>query len=216
MRSDGSSHAGFSLIEVLLSLSIFAIISIAVYSAFAGGIGVWRRAQEFSSTRQMTYLILEEMAGDIQRAVRISGSPFVGESQRLSFLTLRHNPPTADSSTAFPIRRITYELRSNQGSSQYGLYRLDESYAEGLQDNHREPDLVAGGIAGFALQYASKDEDQKTPWEWKDIWEGGEAVPPGVRITLMILNEKGEKMSFTKTVFIPQGLLKKKKDEHSK
>ncbi len=216
MRREPSSHSGFTLIELLLSLSIFLIISIAVYSTFAGGVQVWRKAQEFSSTSQTTRLILEKMAGDLRNTVRITGSEFIGEPQKLSFLVLRRSPAAAAPSTLSEIRRITYELKRDEASEHDALFRLDESYAEGLQEGHREPDVLAGPIAGLALQYAFKGEDEETAREWKDIWEGNGIIPTGVKITLKMPGRQEEEALFTKVVFMPLGLQGEKNDEAGK
>src|SRR2546422_5171922 len=80
-RAGGGRH-GFTLIELLVSLTIFSIIAVAVYSAFAGGVGAWRRAQEFSSTYQTARLVLEDMAHELKNAVILSGTDFIGEKQR--------------------------------------------------------------------------------------------------------------------------------------
>src|SRR5437899_12332328 len=83
---------GFTLIELLVSLTIFAVIAVAVYSAFAGGVGAWRRAQEFSSTYQTARLVLDDLANELKNAVVVSGTAFVGEAQGRPFLTVRQRP----------------------------------------------------------------------------------------------------------------------------
>ena len=76
MRRAWRKQDGFTLIELLVSLSIFSIISLAVYSSFAGGVGAWRRAQEFSSIYQTARLLLDDMARELKNAVMISGTDF--------------------------------------------------------------------------------------------------------------------------------------------
>lgn len=208
-------HGGFTLIELLLSLSIFSIMAIAVYSAFAGGVGVWRRAQAFSATYQTARLVLEEVAQDLRNAVVISGSEFIGEPQRLSFLTVRHGRSAAVLATR-GIRRVTYEIRKNETEPLYALFRLEESYVEGLQDGHREPDDLASPIMGFDIQYASEVEGTEAPWDWQAVWEEEGTLPIGVQITLTIPGRQGKELHFTKTIFIPQGHREEKTDEAKK
>jgi prepilin-type N-terminal cleavage/methylation domain-containing protein len=91
-RGTRAQH-GFTLIEVLVSVAIFSVITVAVYSAFAGGVGAWRRAQEFSSTYQTVRLVLEDMAQELKNAVTSvsrSDSPF---SRRVHTRLGQASPP---------------------------------------------------------------------------------------------------------------------------
>ncbi len=85
-------QGGFTLIELLVSLAIFSVVSLAIYSSFATGISAWRMGQDFSSVYQTGRLILDDMARELKNAVMISANEFIGESQRLSFLTVRQSP----------------------------------------------------------------------------------------------------------------------------
>ncbi len=201
MRGDRSKDSGFTLIELLLSLAIFSIISVAVYSTFAGGVLAWRRAQDFSSTTQTTRLILEKIAGDLRTVVKIKGSEFIGGSKKLSFLVLRRGPAASE------IRRITYEVERD------ALFRLDESYVEGLQEDHREPDLMTSPIAGLEFQYVSRGEEGETDWDWSDVWEESEGIPVGVKIILTMPGRQEVEIQFAKVVFMPLGLQGEKGDE---
>ena len=69
---------GFTLIEMVVSLTIFSVISLSVYSSFAGGITVWRKAEEFSSVYQTARLVLDSMALELTNTVKVSGTEFEG------------------------------------------------------------------------------------------------------------------------------------------
>lgn len=215
MRHD---RRGFTLIELLVSLTIFSIVAVAVYGAFAGGVTVWRRAQAASATYQTARAILEAMARDLRAATRISKAEFVGGAETMSFLVIRRGPDIrtspAEPSRAgaisgvisepitWPIRRVTYAYARSE------VTRLDESYAEGLQTSHRTPDVFTGPLAGFGLQYAMQDEDDPTaPLEWSDRVPEDDRLPAGVRITVRVADGRAGVLRFTKTVFLPQGLV---------
>lgn len=185
-------RAGFTLIELMVSLSIFCVLAVALYSVFAAGVGAWRRAQASSATYQTTRLVLDEMARDLRGAVLISNAEFAGEPARLSLLVVRRGSTPA-------IRRLTYELRQDS------LFRLDESYVEGLQETHRQPDLMVGPLAGLVFEYASRGEGTVAALDWKDVWADREALPAGVRIVLTSREGQTATTRFTKTVFIPLG-----------
>ena len=199
MRRAWRKQDGFTLIELLVSLSIFSIISLAVYSSFAGGVGAWRRAQEFSSIYQTARLLLDDMARELKNAVMISGTDFVGAPQRLSFLTLRQSPYTTGRPANHQITRVTYEVRSDPAASGYALFRLEASDIKNSQEDRREPEPIVGSISRLDFQYTYKNSKGEI-MPWKEVWEVSDAIPLGVKITLMV----GE-TRFTKVVFIPHG-----------
>ena len=199
MRRAWRKQDGFTLIELLVSLSIFSIISLAVYSSFAGGVGAWRRAQEFSSIYQTARLLLDDMARELKNAVMISGTDFVGAPQRLSFLTLRQSPYTTGRPANHQIARVTYEVRRDQASSGYSLFRLEASDIKNSQEDRGEPELMVGSISRLDFEYTYKNSTGEI-LPWKEVWQVSDAIPLGVKITLMV----GE-TRFTKMVFIPHG-----------
>ncbi len=200
MRRGWREQAGFTLIELLVSLSIFSIISLAVYSSFAGGVTAWRRAQEFSSTYQTARLLLDDMAQELKNAVMISGTEFVGAPQRLSFLTLRQSPYTTGRPANHQITRVIYEVRSDPAASGYALFRLEASSdIENPQGDQGGPKPIVGSISRLDFQYTYKNSKGEI-MPWKEVWEVSDAIPLGVKITLMV----GE-TRFTKVVFIPHG-----------
>lgn len=200
MRTGWRRQDGFTLIELLVSLSIFSIISIAVYSSFAGGVGAWRRAEEFSSTYQTVRLLLDHMAQELKNAVVISDADFVGTSQGLSFLTLRQSPSTTGRPANHQIIRVTYEVRTDRASSGYSLFRLEASDMKNSQMDRGGPELMLGSISKLEFQYTyKKSKGEILPW--KEVWEVSDQIPLGVKITLMVGQTR-----FTKMVFIPHGL----------
>lgn len=208
MRRRRREQDGFTLIELLVSLSIFAIISVAVYSVFAGGIGAWRRAQEFSSIYQTARLLLDDMAQELRNAVTISGTDFVGEPQSLSFLTLRRSPSAPGRPAKHEITRVTYEARRSQASSGYSLFRLDAPYTKDSHDDRGEAELMVDSLSRLEFQYTYKNSKGEI-LPWKEVWEVNDALPLGVKITLVVGDTR-----FTKMVFIPHGF--EEKDEKPK
>src|SRR5947209_4337128 len=197
-RAGGGRH-GFTLIELLVSLTIFSIIAVAVYSAFAGGVGAWRRAQEFSVTYQTARLVLEDMAHELKNAVILSGTDFVGEKQGLSFLTVRQRPHAQGRPVDPKITRVTYEVRRDRASATSSLFRVAASDVDGSQ----ETESIVSPISRLEFLYTYKDDNRQIV-ACKDAWRVSEALPLGVKITLVV----GE-TRFTKLVFIPHGLQEK-------
>jgi prepilin-type N-terminal cleavage/methylation domain-containing protein len=197
MRRERGGQHGFTLIEVLVSLTIFSVIALAVYSTFAAGVGAWRRAQEFSATYQTARLVLDDMAQELTNAVSLAGTDFVGEPQRISLLTVRRHPYAQGRPADPRITRVTYEVRRDRASATYSLARVEASAVPGSREG--ETEVVVSPISRLEFQYTHRDDKgQIVPW--KDAWRVSDAVPLGVKIVLVV----GE-TRFTKLVFIPHG-----------
>ena len=65
-------------------------------------------------------------------------------------------------------------------------------------------------VEELKFEYSHKAEDEELPPVWKDYWDQAqEGIPLGVKIHLKVKRERGETGEFTKTVFIPTGILGK-------
>jgi len=203
MKEERGEARGFTVIEVLVSLSLFAIISLAVYSAFAGGISAWRKTQEFSSVYQTGRLLLESIAGELRNTVKLKGTEFVGEPKRLSFVTaLPVSGVVGGDSTMGGISIVTYELGRSLSSVGSALYRRKESNLK----KRGEPVPVADPIESLIFAYTYKDANGEIqPWSGK--WNMKNEIPYGIKIDLSI-----EGVHFAKWIMIPHGLREKAKN----
>ncbi len=203
MRRGRGRPEGFILIELLVSLAIFSVISLAVYSAFAAGIRAWRRAQEFSSVYQTARLLLDDMGQELKNAAAIPDTAFAGEAHRLSFVTLRQNRSATGRAPYPRVTRVTYELRRDRASPGYTLFRLEAPDIKSSDSAGGERALTVGSISRLDFQYTHRGSNGEI-LPWKDAWDARDQLPLGVKITLMV----GE-TRFTKTVFIPHGFQEK-------
>lgn len=197
MKPPGAAQQGFTLIELVVGLAIYAVIALAVYSAFASGVGAWRKAREFSSTYQTARVVLDDLARELTNAVTLSRADFVGEPQRLSFLTVRRHREPAGHPADPGITRVTYEVRRDRAAAASSLVRMEASDVGGPREE--ETELVVSPISGLEFLYTYRDDTgQILPWS--DGWRVRDALPLGVKVTLVV----GE-TRFTKLVFIPHG-----------
>lgn len=201
MGGDLRKRQGFTLIELLVSLSIFSIISLAVYSSFAGGIGAWRKAQEFSSVYQTSRLLLDDMARELKNTVKITGSKFEGGPRSLSFVTVNRSPYLRSRPEDYQVHKVSYELRRGQVSSGYALYRRKAANLK----NRVEAEMIVDSLESLDLQYTYKDSEGNLK-PWTRVWNVSDEVPFGVKIDLSIGGTQ-----FTKMVVIPHGFQEQQK-----
>jgi len=185
----------------VVSLTIFSVISLSIYSSFAGGISVWRKAQEFSSVYQTARLLLDDIAMELKNAVKVSGTEFNGGPRRLSFITLRQASHGASARRDTQIAKVTFEVLRDPSASGYALFRRQASNLK----VRGEAELIVGSLSSLDFQYTyinSVGELQP----WATVWKMSDELPLGVKITLNIGGTQ-----FTKMVFIPHGYREEEK-----
>ncbi len=201
MNRSWRKEQGFTLIELVVSLTIFSVISLPIYSSFAGGISVWRKAQEFSSVFQTARLLLDDMAMELKNAVKVSGTEFNGGPRRLTFITLRQGSHGASARTDTQIAKVTFEVLRDPSGQGYALFRRQASNLK----VRGKAELMVGSLSSLDFQYTyinSVGELQP----WAKVWKMNDELPLGVKITLNIGGTQ-----FTKIVFIPHGFREEEK-----
>ncbi len=201
MNRSWRKEQGFTLIELVVSLTIFSVISLAIYSSFAGGISVWRKAREFSAVYQTARLLLDDMATELKNAVKVSGTEFNGGPRSLSFITLRQGSHGASARRATQIVKVTFEVLRDPSASGYALFRRQASNLK----VRGEAELMVGSLSSLEFQYTYKNSVGEIQ-PWAKVWKMNDELPLGVKITLNIGGTQ-----FTKMVFIPHGFREKEK-----
>ncbi len=106
---------GFTFIELIIALTIFSIIGLAIYSTFSSGLNIWRRGEDVSRLQQEGRWALDRIAKELRNAVIYNYGPaypdavlFLGEKDKMSFLSLVYNSSASQSE----IKKITYYLET--------------------------------------------------------------------------------------------------------
>jgi prepilin-type N-terminal cleavage/methylation domain-containing protein len=184
------SEAAFTLVELLIAVSIFSVVSIAIYSTFNSGITVFRRVKNIDFTRQRILLKGERLAREL-RQQQLNRKPlFIGAKARISFASLSDYAPC----------RVTYYFDNLNNS----LMRAVESMPEIITSTGAiDPDIKAKDKSAFLknvkeVQFAYLFLDlQKNEYVWLEEWPY-EYLPIAVNITIVDEEEK-----YVKTVFLP-------------
>ena len=183
---------GFTLVELLVAISIFAVIAVVLYTCFRSGVVSYRRISDEVDSQQKLRYLLGKIEKDLKNAFFITNVPFEGEDNRISFTSVITDAENASLNTG----RISYYLK--QGDDGYILIRKTESLQEALTlpaveydtETETPPDLAPGReevIAGkisrirFTYLYAENRqsilgvekaiEETSVLYEWIDLWE---------------------------------------------
>ena len=156
-RRHGSAH-GFTLVELLVALSVSSILILAVYSAFDLGLMLWRRVEAPRTFEEQGRLVLNlmrtELAGlywpNVQEQQLAPLEYFQersGEQWKLSFFT---TTPSHDRGL-LPGRcvRVTYEYRRQRGQEAAGGVLIRRAALAAGEKVIADPtaDVLAEGLA---------------------------------------------------------------------
>ncbi|KPK39576.1 MAG: hypothetical protein AMJ78_08300 [Omnitrophica WOR_2 bacterium SM23_29] len=193
---------GFTLLELLIAVTIFSIVAVAIYSSFNVGIRAWRKAENSYKIRQEARHVLNTIGRELRCAINSTVMPFEGSSNYVSFCRAMKvsNPQGGYSEGIF---KITYTFDAEDKVVYYVL----QTYEETAKEESGTKSLLASGVSDFKLQYAYLDVDKIV---WMDNWEKEELnIPLGVKVSLYYPSQnEGQVAEYSETIFIPTGILK--------
>jgi len=206
---------GFTLLELLIAVTIFSIIALAMYSSFYSGIRILRRTQEIMKFHQEIRLATEEVALDLRntllaplyeeakaayeseaREEEEEEEPiyfFSGDEKSFSFVTLKNEE----------ICIATYYFEAGEKRR---FMRIIKYQSKGYISKGDEAETLLADIENIEVSYSYESEDEDSPPIWLNIWEQEEKVPLGVKIKFDFKG-LGTLRQFTKTVLVPVGSL---------
>jgi general secretion pathway protein J len=212
MRRTERSFRGFTLMEVMVAVSITALMGTIVAMAFQTGFRAKEVVEGEAEHYRMVRVALNRMAREVGSAFvsdrydpkRFRDSNdrptnFVGERDRLLFTTFAHQ------------RLYTDSKESDQAVVEYFLENSTEKGARSRQDLKRRvnpnvgermdrggtTDVLFEGVKKLEFEYW--DSERK---EWESEWdtrrnEQKALLPTRVRITIVALDENGKEARYT-------------------
>lgn len=175
---------GFTLIELVLALSIVAIMVTMLFGGLRVGIRAWQRGDERAAalqhSRSVRQLLEQGLAGTywyLGRTDQTDATPvllFKGEADRLSFVTV--SPPIPPP-TSIPFVAVT--LSMDAGSTP-GLAIREKALPNFDPFEAVAPSVVDPTIASIAFRY------RRSGGEWEEAWDSTEerALPEAIEVTL--------------------------------
>ncbi len=185
---------GFTLVEMLVALTIFSIVALSVSSIFRSGVRTWRAGNEWSEENQTFRTFFQTITKELQNSVNYSPEmPFEGTGREISFLTLedRHDFKRG---TALALVRVIYRYDAKKKK----VDRMVSGQEQGFEARNAKLEGSMENIPSFEAAYAYKPIYENGPVRWKDEWRDEKTIPGGVRIKI------GD---FHTAVCIPAGIL---------
>jgi general secretion pathway protein J len=177
--------AGFTLIEVVLALTIFALLGTILYGAFALSHSAVAKSQASAARSQKQRSVADLLGSYIRSAYPYRSSPqeqsvfFEGASDRLAFVSAYSHGMGGRGMAKI------YIAAEGGGSGETALH-LEEATPVRLNDegptgeSHRV--ILADRVEGMRIAYMDPEAETET---WEERWDGNERrmLPRAVRLT---------------------------------
>jgi len=220
------THA-FTLLELLLAVTIFSIVALTLYGTFYSGVRILRSSEKLMRRHQDLRLVTDQLALDLRNTLlarladRLDAPAstedgeeeesiyfFKGDVRSFNFITQK----SLFSETGKNLQNVcdvTYYFEAKDGGA---LMRKVRYQSQGFKAQPGADERLLGDIEDVEVLYSYQGEGEEDEPVWFNFWELEEMVPLGVKLRLR-LKGLGRTRLFTKTIFIPVGRLGSTEEE---
>ena len=200
-RSAEQSEKGFTLLEMMVAVTLVALMAVGIWSIFRTTVRAWSRGTEYIDANQRRRNILDMVRKQIASAYPLAAPPdpampvsvnpiFHGTESSLHFISL--NSLHFQDSPGLTL--VNYEVTQDPLGGAYLLGESEERYlwqSAGFESETDPPatTLLFGNLAECYFEYSSDDPEE--PWvrEW-DAQERGQ-LPEAIAMTMTATDMDG-------------------------
>ncbi|MCA9403263.1 MAG: hypothetical protein KC897_05730 [Candidatus Omnitrophica bacterium] len=191
--------SGLTFVELLLAVTLTAMVGFTVYQSLAMGIKVWQRSQRLSLEEDVV-LFMDRLSQDLYNSFLFSQIKFEGNEFRVAF-------PTIVSVPADRALNLDEDVYVDQvGKVEYyfdlgedAVYRREANYSQAVRERYGDPQLMVKGVENLRFRfYFLTENDELSSAEILDV------IPTGVEVTVDF-EDAGGRRSMRKFIDIPVG-----------
>ena len=192
------SGAGFTLVEVLLAMTILSMLIISVYAVWSASLMGWRRGSDASEVFQRQRIVMETLTELAQSAIYYSASPdlyaIVGaKNPRLgdsvSFVTASDAFLPPSEANDIGMRRVTISLEQDEYRRTY-LAIVNQPALSVDKDSKQElqAHVISMDVSGLFVRYRDPHDGS-----WNDKWEDASSIPDAMEFTV-VFGQPGDRL----------------------
>lgn len=231
-RARPRAARGFTLIELMVALTMLAIVLSSVYATFYSGVKAMRDRRGPDDAYQVARLVMETITNDLSMAFYRSGTDrkdhptqgFIGSDgqdgdyarDRLDFTTASH-VLVHDGRPETDVVEVSYYIDDTYTDRPL-LVRREDPLPDAELRHGGTLRVLAERVVGLNFRFrepgempsgrtSEEPDDESEEPEWFDTWnaetrEGGKSLPELVEVTVTILDEEGQEHTFGTTVLL--------------
>jgi prepilin-type N-terminal cleavage/methylation domain-containing protein len=171
-----------TFIELLVALSIFSVIAVAVYSSFNAGTFTWRRLTESADTSGKAAIVLKLMADEISSYIpskadtleKLDMLKLEGSQTSISFLSVSAKKGID------AVNKVTYSYDSQSGYITRTRQALKSLLDEAPAENPAVENLCSG-VKALEFKYLYKKEGPHSGAGSEDEYEEANSTRPDAK-----------------------------------
>jgi prepilin-type N-terminal cleavage/methylation domain-containing protein len=173
------NRRGFTLLEMLLVVSIISFVAVSLSVSFAQGSRIFEKLNRVTKYEEAA-ILLERITRDYKNGFNYSLITFEGSKHSISFARLLHDDTLNTSElSAFPVR-VTYSFDQNAKNV---IYTQDNKYGMG-GNNYDQKKAVASGITNLEFNFEETSDE----------------LPSGIDVTVQFSKSNGDTCSLNKRI----------------
>jgi len=179
---------GFSLLEIMLALTIFAMVVAAIYASWMSILRATKVGSEAAADVQRSRIAIQTLEDALSCArsfaADVNHYSFVGEngeSATLSFVA--HLPeafPRSGKFGDFSVRRVTFSLEPGPDSQHQLVLRQNPILMDPDADEIEHPVVLARNVKEFGLEFWDQQKG-----DWTEEWTQTNQMPVMIQVSLV-------------------------------
>lgn len=211
---DGTVSSGFTLIEVIVTLTILGFIVLMVSGTFRLGLSSWEKGdaikEDYQKIRMISQLVSRQMKSLVPYKIRTEKAEgnylaFDGKAHSLRFVSAL--PIKAKRPEGFVY--VVYQFKDEgEKKGRLVLYEQRALNKDFFEDDLKEDSAVTlfGGVSQVRFEYYREaDKEKSRTEEWVEEWNAKEEkdLPKALRMTVTYWNGRGKEEASPITVLAP-------------
>ncbi len=176
---------GFTLLELLIGITIFAIVSGAIYTSLYLGIKVYKHEEKRTSNTQefmLSFRVLEDSLYNTFMNPDNENITFKASSERIDFFAVNEKAQ---------LENIVFYLEQKDEKNLFSLLKSKKNYMHKKEQAEPKIEVINNRISVFKLSYFDVGKKQ-----WVRDWKDELSVPAQVRVEIDFVDSDNEKSSF--------------------
>ncbi len=177
------SRTGLTLVEVLITCFMVALIGVAVYSSLNNGIKAWARVQQKLPEEDVA-IFFDKFFNEVSNSFQYPRMGFIGNQAYFTFPTIITERGQYADVPGRGIGRCSYNFNSGQNC----LERAQEAYSDIFEDRAPYFSCILSDVEAFVFSYYFYDKE-KEEFSWSGEWPPAFGAPQDANLPLAVRAE---------------------------